>query len=78
LEDSQLETAERLIKLTAIAARAACTIMQLVQARDGQSAQRNHPVSHAGGWLVAMMGFIGAASSGGDWGLGGTWLPVPG
>ena len=40
LEDSQVETAERLIKLTAIAARAACTIMQLVQARDGQSAQR--------------------------------------
>lgn len=40
LEDSQLESAERLIKLTAIAARAACTIMQLVQARDGQSAQQ--------------------------------------
>jgi hypothetical protein len=40
LEDSQLETAERLIKLTAIAARAACTIMQLVQARDGRSAQQ--------------------------------------
>jgi hypothetical protein len=40
LEDSQLETAERLIKLTAIAARAACLIMQLVQARDGRSAQR--------------------------------------
>jgi hypothetical protein len=39
LEDSQLESAERLIKLTAIAARAACAIMQLVQARDGQSAQ---------------------------------------
>ena len=39
LEDSQLDNAERLIKLTAIAARAACTIMQLVQARDGQSAQ---------------------------------------
>lgn len=39
LEDSQLENAERLIKLTAIAARAACTIMQLVQARNGQSAQ---------------------------------------
>lgn len=39
LEDSQLENAERLIKLTVIAARAACTIMQLVQARDGQSAQ---------------------------------------
>ncbi len=39
LEDSQLDTAERLIKLTAIAAQAACTIMQLVQARDGRSAQ---------------------------------------
>ena len=39
LEDSQLQTAERLIKLTAVAARAACVIMQLVQARDGKSAQ---------------------------------------
>ncbi|MER8961252.1 IS4 family transposase, partial [Mesorhizobium sp. M0701] len=39
LEDSQLETAERLVKLTAIAARAACVVMQLVQARDGRSAQ---------------------------------------
>jgi hypothetical protein len=39
LEDSQLESAERLIKLTAIAARAAATIMQLVQARDGRSDQ---------------------------------------
>jgi hypothetical protein len=39
LEDSQLETADRLLKLTAIAARAACTIMQLVQARDGKSGQ---------------------------------------
>ncbi len=40
LEDSQLESADRLIKLTAIAARAACMIMQLVQARDGRSAQQ--------------------------------------
>jgi hypothetical protein len=39
LEDSQLDTAERLIKLTAIAARAACAIMQLVQAREGRSSQ---------------------------------------
>jgi hypothetical protein len=39
LEDSQIESAERLLKLTAIAARAACTIMQLVQARDGTSQQ---------------------------------------
>lgn len=39
LEDSQIETADRLLKLTAIAARAACTIMQLVQARDGTSGQ---------------------------------------
>ena len=38
-EDSQLERAERLVKLTAIAARAACVIMQLVHARDGRSAQ---------------------------------------
>ena len=37
LEDSQLETAERLIKLTAIAARAACTILQLDKARAGRS-----------------------------------------
>jgi hypothetical protein len=37
LEDSQIESAERLIKLTAIAAKAAVTIMQLVQARDGRS-----------------------------------------
>jgi hypothetical protein len=33
VEDSQLETAERLVKLTAIAAKAAVTTMQLVQAR---------------------------------------------
>jgi Transposase DDE domain len=39
LEDSQIETSDRLLKLTAIAARAACTIMQLVQARDGGSLQ---------------------------------------
>jgi hypothetical protein len=39
LEDSQLESADRLRKLTAIAARAACVIMQLVQGRDGKSAQ---------------------------------------
>jgi hypothetical protein len=36
LEDSQVETAERLLKLTAIAVRAAAVIMQLVQARDGK------------------------------------------
>ncbi len=35
LEDSQLESAEALMKLTAIAARAACAVLQLVQARDG-------------------------------------------
>jgi hypothetical protein len=39
LEDSQLEIAERLVKLTAIAAHAAVTIMQLVQSRDGRSEQ---------------------------------------
>ncbi len=39
LEDSRLETAGRLLKLTAIAAKAAVITLQLVQARDGQSAQ---------------------------------------
>jgi hypothetical protein len=37
IEDSQLETADRLLKLLAIAARAAVVIMQLTQARDGNS-----------------------------------------
>lgn len=40
IEDSQLETAEGLIKLTAIATRVACLTLQLVQARDGRSRQR--------------------------------------
>jgi hypothetical protein len=35
IEDSQVETADRLLKLVAIATKAAATIMQLVQARDG-------------------------------------------
>jgi len=39
LEDSQLETAERLIKLTAIAAMAAVTTMQLVQARTAPNCE---------------------------------------
>jgi Transposase DDE domain len=36
IEDSQLETADRLLKLAAIAARAAAVTLQLTQARDGQ------------------------------------------
>lgn len=39
LEDSQLETAERLLKLAAIAAKAAAVTIQLVQARDGRSTE---------------------------------------
>jgi Transposase DDE domain len=39
IEDSQLQTAERLMKLTAIAARAAAITIQLVQARSGAKAQ---------------------------------------
>jgi len=35
VEDSQLATADRLTKLIAIAAKAACLTLQLVQARDG-------------------------------------------
>lgn len=37
LEDSQVESAERLMKLTAIAARAAVVTLQLVQGRDGRA-----------------------------------------
>ena len=37
LEDSQVETAERLLKLVAIAAHAAAVTLQLLQARDGRS-----------------------------------------
>jgi Transposase DDE domain len=39
LEDSQLETADRLLKLAAIATKAAALTIQLVQARDGRSAE---------------------------------------
>lgn len=35
LEDSQLDTADALMKLTAIAAQAACAVLQLAPARDG-------------------------------------------
>jgi len=35
LEDSQLDTADRLIKLTAVATKAAVATLQLLQARDG-------------------------------------------
>ena len=38
IEDSRVETADRLLKLTAIAAKAAVITLQLVQARNGQSA----------------------------------------
>jgi hypothetical protein len=44
LEDSRIETADRLLKLAAIAAKAAVMILQLVQARDGRSAE---PASNA-------------------------------
>jgi hypothetical protein len=39
LEDSQVETAERLLKLVAIAAHAAAITLQLLQARDGRSGE---------------------------------------
>lgn len=39
LEDSQIATADRLIKLVAIAAKAAVITIQLVQARDGRGCQ---------------------------------------
>lgn len=37
IEDSELETADRLMKLIAIAAKAATIVIQLVQARNGES-----------------------------------------
>lgn len=39
LEDSQIETAERLLKLVAIATRVAAITLQLLQARDGRSSE---------------------------------------
>lgn len=39
IEDSQIATADRLLKLVAIAAKAAAIVMQLVQARDGRDPQ---------------------------------------
>ena len=39
LEDSQIATADRLLKLVAIAAKAAIITIQLLQARDGRSHQ---------------------------------------
>jgi hypothetical protein len=39
LEDSQLETAERLIKITAIAVKAAAITLQLLQARDAPNSE---------------------------------------
>lgn len=39
IEDSQLATADRLLKLVAIAAKAAAIVMQLVQARHGRDPQ---------------------------------------
>jgi hypothetical protein len=44
LEDSQINTAERLLKLTAIATKAAVTTLQLLQARDGRG---NEPAKRA-------------------------------
>lgn len=44
LEDSQIEDSDRLLKLTAIATRAASVTLQLVQARD---AQRSEPAAIA-------------------------------
>lgn len=39
IEDSQLASADRLLKLVAIASKAAAIVMQLVQARDGRDQQ---------------------------------------
>ena len=48
LEDSQIGTAERLLKLVAIAAKAAVISLQLVQARDGRDTQSVRIAFNAG------------------------------
>lgn len=47
LEDSQIATAERLLKLVAIAAKAAIITLQLLQARDGRGQQSVHLIFDA-------------------------------
>lgn len=44
IEDSQIETADRLLKLAAIATKAAIVTLQLTQARDGQGSLDSHLV----------------------------------
>lgn len=53
LEDSQVEAADRLLKLTAIATHAAALIMQLVQARDGQRV-RPAAIAFTAGQIAAL------------------------
>ncbi|MFL5110691.1 MAG: transposase, partial [Microvirga sp.] len=53
LEDSQLDSADRLIKLAAVAAHAAVITLQLVQARDGDSAEPAS-VAFKGGEIAAL------------------------
>ncbi|HTR15401.1 MAG TPA: IS4 family transposase [Candidatus Acidoferrum sp.] len=53
LEDSQLATADRLLKLVAIAAKAAAIILQLVQARDGRD-QRPASLTFTGREIAAI------------------------
>jgi len=55
LEDSQVETAERLLKLVAIATHAAAITLQLLQARDGRSGE---PASVA--FTADELGILGA------------------
>src|SRR5260370_41992103 len=49
LEDSQIGSAERLVKLAAIATKAACIDIQLVQERDGKDRLPASPVFSAPG-----------------------------
>jgi hypothetical protein len=58
VEDSQIESADRLIKLVAIAAKAAAITIQLLQARDGRGTQPARLVfrAHEIGILQALNG----------------------
>lgn len=56
LEDSQIGTAERLLKLVAIAAKAAVITLQLVQARDGRD-QQPVQIAFEAGEVAALAAF---------------------
>jgi len=62
LEDSRIETADRLLKLTAIAAKAAVMTLQLAQAHDGESGEPASTVFNE--HQIRLLGALGAKYEG--------------